>query len=120
MDLLTKTEKYVLSVAVKLTSNEGGALISSNNIPSLSSEPNDYDIFLACKNLHKNGYIDNYNVTLCGETEFTLTHKGLRYKEFGRLQLKSFIFRSILTPIGASIVTALITTAIALWLKEPL
>lgn len=64
--------------------------------------------------LNENGYIKNLHKFKFYAFNFQLTYKGLNYKEFKIVELKSFLFRSVFIPIAVSVVTTLIT----LWLKS--
>lgn len=57
---------------------------------------------------HANGY---YPVPEC--SHLFVTHKGLAYKELSRLELKSFLLRSILTPIVVSAATSFVVSLLS-------
>ena len=48
-----------------------------------------------------------------------LTYKGKHYKEFSRITFKNFLLNSVVVPIILSIIGAIITTKITLWLTPP-
>lgn len=64
--------------------------------------------------LNENGYIKNLHLFKGRTFNFQTTYKGLNYKEFKIEQLKSFLLRSVFTPVAVSAATTLIT----LWIKS--
>ena len=69
--------------------------------------------------LSKEGYVDyatrtNGYCTVSDCTYVHTTHKGTNYKTFKWLEVKAFLFRSILTPIVVSLITSLITVVISM------
>lgn len=125
--MLIKKDKKILSALIKLynkTDDRGYFLFfdESNDRIYLTSAQKEIenDSFIDCTPIHKQigltlqdltekGYIKSDNVY---QNYFYLTNKGVNYKFFKLEEIKSFFFRSILTPIIVSIIVAIITSII--------
>lgn len=105
--MLTKLEKQVLKFCIK--HNPKAENHSEDILKSVSCSL--HELYLCCKNLSKNGYINDLTIFINGDFIVELTYKGTHYNEFSWLEIKQFILRSILVPIIVSI-----TTTGLLWL----
>ena len=68
------------------------------------------DLRSCVQHLEATGYIAYHKRNLHGQSisnGFCLTHKGLHRREFSWLEIRQFLFRSILTPIVVSILTTI-------------
>ena len=72
------------------------------------------EIYTCCKNLYEENYLTRYSSAANHSVFFQLDHKGKHYREINMEELRSFLLRSILTPVLVS----LITTLIMLFIKE--
>ncbi len=106
-----KSENFLKSAISKYDGNmEKEITIMPSEINLTYSELNQLCMFLYNKNCIESprlAYNESDHVCVI------LTHKGLHYFEFKWEEIKSFFFRSILTPIVVSAITTLIT----LWLS---
>lgn len=113
MDYLDKKSKQVLKVAVKVQNKlhfipEGSKLLLEFLPKKYTQELTDDVLW----HLHEKGYLQctSGDCTVC---RIYVTYEGQNYSEFRRIELKSFLMRSVLTPI----VVSLATTIAALWIK---
>jgi|LSQX01.1.fsa_nt_gb hypothetical protein len=85
------------------------AIIANHNLIA-NNMPNGYNTTTLISNLEylkKLDYLD-FASNLCGEITFLqLHHKGLNYKKITWLEIRYFVVRSILVPIGVSFITNL-------------
>ncbi len=115
---MDKSSKVLLNHLIQ----QGGCekMFFFNELDVLSSQLNlpTEDVRANIRYLHDNGYID-YQKTKTGHTlTFSLSHKGLKYKDFKIEAIKDFLLKSVVVPIFVSIITALVTTGITLMLKD--
>lgn len=75
------------------------------------------EIYTCCKNLYEENYLTRYSATADHSVFFQLDHKGKHYREINREELRSFMLRSVFTPILVSLITTLIMLFIkgSLW-----
>lgn len=100
--LLTKLEKKVLKYCNAHNPENGN---QSADIMAGISCDSLYELYMCCEELNKNGYLNDFAVFLDGSFVLELSHKGTHYKERSRLEVKQFIFRSMVVPVGVSIAT---------------
>lgn len=82
--------------------------------PTLAKELrlSENELFRVFEYLEKLGYVKSFrNQTIAYE----LTHLGIHYKHFSREEIVTFIQRSILVPIGVTIVTDLLLHGAPAW-----
>lgn len=108
--MLTKLERNILKYSNKL--HQANACISSEKLLPLLKDVDSGNFLLACKQLDRNGYFEYYSQTLSGRVDFFLSYKGLAYKEHSTLEIKSFLMRSVITPIIVALITTLITAKV--------
>ena len=111
--MLTRIEKNILAVSRKFVLSNGVNTVNSGHLSSHLPKYSDLEIYLACKELNKNEYFNGYRVFLNGDFTFSLSNKGLCHKEISLLEVKSFFFRSVFTPILVSA-----TTTFIIWLVQ--
>lgn len=101
--MLTKLEKQFL----RFCRSQGGSDVASADIADALSCSSAYELYLCAKSLEKNEYLNSLDVF--DETDFnvSLSHEGLHFDEMSKLETKQFIIRSILVPVGVSVVTTL-------------
>ena len=104
--MLTKLERTILKKANVLHLSDP-CVTSERILPLIRVDQGDF--LLACNQLDRGGYFEHYSQTLGGKVQFFLSYKGRTYVENRRLEAKSFIIRSIFTPIVVSAITAIIT-----------
>lgn len=120
--MLTRECKSVLNELKKLTSNTetefaylGNTtcfclLEDMNKIYNYQRyQPEIFSIMLELKN-------DDYIISTRNEYHFQLTQKAIHPHQKTWNEVKSFLFRSILTPVIVSLITTLLTLYIKTWL----
>lgn len=126
---LDKTSKRILRFACQLPNEELFSIPLSKeweesgdcSFQSFLSGANlkEEEVRPAIKFLEENGYVEYATLdSPAGEVEvgFSLTHKGIHYKEFNRLEMLDFLIKSIFVPIAVSVITAgIVTFASYLW-----
>ena len=108
--MLTKLERNILKHSNEL--HKTCSCIPSEKLLELLPGVGSDELLLACNQLDRNGYFEHYSPTLGGRADLWLSYKGLAYKETGRLEVKSFFLRSIITPIIVALITTLITAKV--------
>lgn len=108
---MTKLERQFLDCCNKNFSDR--SLIGSKDLQRFISVP-PLMLSKCAERLNENGYIKNLHSFKFYAFNFQTTYKGLNYKEFKIEQLKSFLLRSVFTPVAVSAATTLIT----LWIKS--
>lgn len=109
--MLNKKSKIVLKTLHKINFKYENIDAFCVLLPKMSKD----DIEQTLWYLEETGYIS------CSPTEDTIwwlepTYRGEQYKEFKIVELKEFIFKSILVPIFVSVVVSCITVLISLFL----
>lgn len=102
--MLTKLERKLLRICNKSSK----AIIETTDMQKCAPKLSDFDISQCCATLHKSGYFEIYSCDLGGQVKVMLSYKGKHYKEISWLEAKDFLFKSVLVPIGVSIVTTAI------------
>lgn len=110
---LNRKSQIVLSTILK--NNYTG---SSKNLLPLVQKRKIYGKRFTLEKLDKTlGFLERMNLVTCAYADnsiyyLELTYEGEEYLEFGWVEIKSFLLKSIFTPIAVSFVTALITALI--------
>ena len=99
--MLTKLERKILWICNKYPRT----LIKTEDIQKYAPELSVFDISECCAYLDKNGYFDIFDRDLSGRVHLLLSYKGRHYREINWIELKDFLFKSVLIPIGVSIAT---------------
>ncbi len=102
--MLTKLEKQFL----RFCRSQGGSDVASADIADALGCSSAYELYLCAKSLEKNEYLEDLTVFINGDFVVTLNHKGSHFDEISKLEAKRFIIRSILVPVGVSVVTTLV------------
>ena len=68
------------------------------------------DLRMIIQDLINKGYISKYRDEL---DSYKQEYKGQRYKEFSRIELKAFVFKSVLVPILVAAITAIVVILVS-------
>ena len=107
--MLTKHEKTILKYCNKKFKPDTD--ISSEKLSALVPQLSPFHFYQCCKELSDKEYVEDFTTYISGDFSFSLTYKGRHYKEISLLELKEFIFKSVIVPVVVSLLTTVI-----LWL----
>ncbi len=107
--MLNRHSKKFLNFLLKSSPDYADRVYTYTFIENNFNEPIE-SVFATVRYLEKLGYLEIATTSHSG-THFgvVLTETALHYKEFSRILVKEFFFKSIFTPILVSAVTTLLT-----------